>query len=92
MIWWVYILQCADGMFYVGMTTNLKRRVGEHNAGIKTCLQKSRRPVKLVWKKEYRYYKKAFLMEKRLKRLTRLQKESLVKGRRLDKVLKEAGK
>ena len=48
--------------------------------------------MKLVWSKEYRYFKPAFLAEMRIKELTRKQKETLVKGKRLDKVLIEAGK
>jgi predicted GIY-YIG superfamily endonuclease len=46
----------------------------------------------LIWHKEYRSFKPAFLMEKRIKRLTRLQKEALIKGARLDRVLAKAGK
>jgi len=45
-----------------------------------------------VWHKEYRYFKPAFLMEKRIKTLTRKQKKMLVSGRPLKKVLEKAGK
>ena len=44
----------------------------------------------MVWKKEYRQYKPAFKTEIAIKNLTRTQKETLVRGRRLDKVLADA--
>ena len=46
----------------------------------------------MVWKKEYRQYKSAFKTEMIIKQLTRLQKEALIGGRRLDKVLEDAKK
>jgi putative endonuclease len=49
-----------------------------HNNGNGAKYTRDRRPVKLIWSKEYRYFKKAFLEEKRIKRLTRGQKERLV--------------
>ena len=83
-----YILECNDGTYYTGYTNSLDERVKLHNAGLASKYTRARLPVKLVWKKEYRYFKKAFLMEKRIKSLTRLQKESLVNGKRLDKILR----
>ncbi len=88
---WVYILRCKDGTYYTGSTSNLKRRIAEHNESKKGArYTRYKRPVKLVWRLEYRYFKSAFKLEMRIKKLTRLQKEMLVRGRRLDKVL--AGK
>lgn len=89
---YVYILKCLTGTYYTGYTNNLKNRVRLHNSGKGAKYTRDRRPVKLVWRKEYSYYKKAVQMEKRIKSLTRLQKESLVSGKRLDKVLKDAGR
>lgn len=89
---WVYIVECSDNTFYTGYTPDIEKRIKLHNAGRGAKYTRDRLPVKLVWSKEYKYFKKAFLMERRIKRLTRLQKESLVGGRRLDKVLEEAGK
>ena len=90
--YWVYIVQCSDGTYYTGYTNDLEKRLREHNSGKGAKYTRDRKPVKLVWKKEYKYFKKAFLMERRIKSLTRLQKESLVSGKRLDKVLEEAKK
>jgi putative endonuclease len=90
--YFVYIVECQDGTYYTGYTPDLKKRIEVHNSGKGAKYTRDRRPVKLVWKKEYKQFKPAFLMEKRIKKLTRLQKESLVGGRRLDKVLADAGK
>ena len=78
-IYYVYILECSDGTFYTGYTPDIKRRVKLHNDGKGAKYTKDRKPVKLVWCKEYKYFKKAFLEEKRIKGLTRVQKEKLVR-------------
>ena len=48
--WYVYIVECADGTLYTGVTTNLKRRINEHNYSIHkgSKYTRSRRPVRLV--------------------------------------------
>ena len=68
------------------------KRVKRHNDGLASKYTRARLPVKVVWEKEYCYFKKAFLMEKRIKTLTRKQKEEVVNSNRLDKVLTDAGK
>ena len=78
---YVYILKCQDGTFYTGYTPEIERRIELHNAGRGAKYTRDRRPVRLVWCKEYRYFKKAFLEEKRIKGLTREQKERLVNGK-----------
>lgn len=77
---YVYIVECIDGTYYTGYTPGLENRLRVHNSGRGAKYTKDRRPVKLVWHKEYRYFKPAFLEEKRIKALTRKQKEKLVKG------------
>lgn len=89
---YVYILLCQDGTYYTGSTNDLERRIKQHKEGKGAKYTQMKPPERLAWKKEYRYFKKAFLMEKRIKTLTRLQKESLVRGKRLDKVLAKAKK
>ncbi len=90
--YFVYILECGDGTLYTGYTNDLKKRVEKHNKGIASKYTRSRLPVKVVWKKEYCYFRRAFLMEMRIKRLTRPQKERLVSGTRLGNVLADAKK
>ncbi|PIP20815.1 MAG: hypothetical protein COX40_02725 [Candidatus Omnitrophica bacterium CG23_combo_of_CG06-09_8_20_14_all_40_11] len=74
----VYIMQCQDGTYYTGYTNDLKERIKLHNNGKGAKYTRDRRPVRLIWAKEYRYFRKAFLEEKRIKTLTREQKERLV--------------
>ena len=87
-----YIVKCADGTYYTGYTSDLEKRVKRHNQGLASKCTRARLPVTLVWKKEYRQFKSAFRAEIMIKQLTRLQKESLVGGRRLDKVIEDAKK
>ena len=47
------MLRCADGSFYVGCTTNLDQRIGEHQAGEGAGYTSTRRPVKVVWCEEF---------------------------------------
>ena len=83
---YVYIVQCQDGTYYTGYTPDVDRRIKLHNDGKGARYTRGRRPVKLVWCKEYRYFKRAFSEEERIKGLTRNQKEKIVKG----KVFKKA--
>ncbi|MDD5583984.1 MAG: GIY-YIG nuclease family protein [Candidatus Omnitrophica bacterium] len=90
---WVYILQCQDGTYYTGYTNNLDRRLKQHKTGKGGALYtKWKKAETLVWTKQYCRFKPAYLMEMRIKALTRLQKEALVKGIRLERVLAKAGK
>ncbi len=73
-----YIVECADKTYYTGYTPDLEKRIKVHNDGKGAKYTRDRRPVKLVWHREYKYFKKAFLEEKRIKKLTRKQKEELV--------------
>jgi putative endonuclease len=77
---YVYMVQCADGTYYTGYTPDIERRLVLHNKGRGARYTRDRRPVTLVWCKEYAYFKHAFLEEIRIKGLTRLQKETLVRA------------
>lgn len=79
---YVYILKCKDKTYYTGFTNDLEKRISLHNKGRGAKYTRDRRPVRVVWSKKYRQFKRAFLMEKRIKKLTRPQKESLMAGRR----------
>jgi putative endonuclease len=75
----VYIVQCKDGTFYTGYTQNLEERVSLHNSGKGAKYLRGRLPVKLVYTKQYRYYKSALNEERRIKTLKREQKSELVR-------------
>jgi putative endonuclease len=74
----VYIVECSDKTYYTGYTPDIKRRLSLHNNGNGAKYTSTRRPVRLVWCKEYKYFKPAFLEEMRIKKLSRKQKEKLV--------------
>ena len=48
--WHVYMVQCADGSLYTGITTDVERRVAQHNAGEGARYTRGRRPVALVYR------------------------------------------
>jgi putative endonuclease len=75
----VYIVQCRDGTYYTGYTNDLKSRVALHNSGNGAKYLRGKLPVKLVYAKEYHYYKNALHGEKNIKKLTREQKEKLIR-------------
>lgn len=80
--WWVYMLRCADGSLYTGVTTDTVRRLEEHNGqrGRKGArYTRVRRPVELVWREAGHDRSSALKREYALKRLRRVDKEQLIK-------------
>ena len=75
--WYVYILRCADGSLYTGITTDLTRRIRQHNDGTASRYTRSRRPVKLVYQERKRSQSSALKREAAIKKLTRRQKSAL---------------
>lgn len=75
---WVYLVRCSDGTLYCGATTDLKKRIDTHNSGKGAKYTKNRLPVELVWSEEFDSYSEALRKEYRVKRLNKLQKESLI--------------
>jgi putative endonuclease len=79
-MWHIYILKCADKTFYTGITTDLERRVREHNdSKLGARYTKSRRPVKLVYCRKIKNRPLAMKEELRIKRLSRPEKIKLIK-------------
>lgn len=78
--WTVYILRCADNSLYTGITTDVERRLQEHNAGKKNgaSYTRGRRPVALVYKEQAIDRATATRREIEIKQLDRLQKEQLI--------------
>lgn len=76
----VYIVKCADKTFYTGYTNNLTRRLEKHNNGVASKYTRARLPVGLVWHSAYRELSRALKAEAAIKKLTRRQKELLVRG------------
>lgn len=75
----LYILKCSDGSLYTGITTDLKRRVGEHNGGITGAkYTRARRPVSVVYSRRFQNRANASREEARIKSLTRSEKLKLI--------------
>jgi putative endonuclease len=80
----VYILECADGSYYVGSTWDLERRVGEHNEGLGAEYTKRRRPVRLVWSEQLARIDEAYWVEKQIQGWGRAKRQALIDGRLAD--------
>ena len=79
-MWYVYIVECADGTYYTGITTDVDRRVLEHNFSFKSAkYTRSRRPVKLVYTEKSENRSEASKREYRIKKLNRNKKINLIK-------------
>ncbi|WP_247730539.1 GIY-YIG nuclease family protein [Halovivax limisalsi] len=74
----VYVLECADGTLYTGYTTDLDRRVEEHNAGDGAKYTRARTPVEVVHAERFGDRSAAMSREYEIKQLSRAQKERLV--------------
>lgn len=77
--WFVYILRCADGTFYTGITNNLDRRLRQHNAGKASRYTRCRLPASMVFQEPQATRSLALQREAAVKALSRIQKEALVR-------------
>ena len=77
--WYTYIIECSDSSLYTGITTNIQRRLHEHNHTKKGAkYTRTRRPVKLSYIKEFKTRSQACIEECRIKKLKRSQKLLLI--------------
>lgn len=72
--WLVYLLECADGSYYAGITNRLEHRLAAHNLGDGARYTRARRPVILLATQEHPDRSEASRAEARLKKLPRAQK------------------
>jgi putative endonuclease len=77
--WAIYMLRCADGTLYTGITTDVARRVAEHNGdgGVGARYTRSRRPVTLVYMEAADNRAQAARREAAIKQLGRARKLAL---------------
>lgn len=76
---YLYILKCSDGTLYTGITTELQRRVEEHNSlDLGAKYTRGRKPVELVFSKEFESWSAACKEEDRIKKLSKSQKLKLI--------------
>ena len=78
--WTLYMVRCADGSLYTGITTDVERRVGEHNGDspLGARYTRARRPVTLVYREHFASRSEAAKREAEIKSLAKGKKESLV--------------
>ena len=78
-IYYVYILECSDGSFYTGFTSNLEKRMNEHNDGKhRDAYTYSKRPVTLKWVEYFLNPDQAIAIEKQIKGWSRRKKVALI--------------
>lgn len=75
---WVYILRCADQTLYSGATTDLTRRILEHNEGKGAKYTRSRTPVQLMQSWQVDNWSQALRLEAGLKRIPKTLKETFI--------------
>jgi len=80
--YFIYILQCADNSYYVGLTNDIERRLIEHQEGKnKSAYTYNRRPVELVFYTSFSNVDMAIETEKQIKKWSRAKKQALIEGR-----------
>ncbi len=77
-MWHVYIIECSDNKLYTGITTDIDRRLSEHNSGKGGRFTRHRTPVKLVYRQSAANRSEALKREAGIKRLSRNGKLDLI--------------
>ena len=78
--YWVYIIRCADGSYYIGSTGDLEKRLRAHEEGRAATYTARRRPLKLAYSEKHENMEAARRRELQIKRWTRKKKEALISG------------
>lgn len=81
-VWFCYMVECADGTLYAGITTELERRLALHNRGVASRYTRGRSPVRLVHAERYPDRAAASRREHEIKSLPRRSKRRLLEGAR----------
>ena len=77
--WWVYFLRCNDNSLYAGVTTDIHRRIGEHNnSKLGAKYTRARRPVTLAYLEQAENKSAACKKEYQIRHLSKVKKERLV--------------
>ncbi len=75
---YIYILRCADGTFYVGHTDNLEKRIADHHDGNGCRYTKYNRPLTLVHNEAFQTRDEAFAAERKIKNWSQKKKEAYI--------------
>lgn len=76
----LYVLECADGSFYIGPTDDLDTRLEQHDEGKGCVCSSTRRPLKLIHTKGFETRYLALTMERKLKSWSRAKKLAYMAG------------
>jgi len=79
--WLLYVLKCRDNTLYTGITTDVSRRVEQHNSGSASHYTRSRLPVTLIFSEPCRGRSQALKKEYAMKQLSRKEKEEYIRDR-----------
>ncbi|MDA8354187.1 MAG: GIY-YIG nuclease family protein [Firmicutes bacterium] len=74
----LYILECADGTLYTGITNHLSKRIQQHERGNGAKYTRGRGPFSLVWTEEGLTRSEALVREREIKKLSRRQKLAMI--------------
>ncbi len=77
--WFVYLIRAAGGEIYAGISTDVERRLAEHRAGTGAKYLRGRDPLELVYRRKIGDRRLALVVERRLKRLPKAEKEAIVR-------------
>ncbi len=91
--WYVYIIRCSDESLYTGITIDIERRIDEHNNSdlLGARYTRTRSPVKLVYQESLDSRSEATKREYKIKRLSRTEKEALLKKIQIEGTKSVAG-
>lgn len=92
--WYLYLVRCYDGSLYTGISTDIARRFAQHqgegSAGSKYL--KGRSPLTLVFKKKLGSKSLASKVERKVKKLSKMRKEKLIRTKKeIEVMIKQAG-
>jgi len=80
MKYYTYLARCSDNSLYTGSCIDIKAREKKHNKGEGAKYTKARRPVKIIYFEEFNTLSESRRREAQIKRLTKIEKENLVKS------------
>ncbi|RNA66062.1 GIY-YIG nuclease family protein [Alteribacter keqinensis] len=75
---YVYILECNDGTYYTGYTTNVEKRLQAHASGLGAKYTRGRAPLEVVYEELFLSKGEALKAEYRIKQLSKAQKRALI--------------
>ena len=77
-MFFVYILKCSDGTYYIGHTDDIETRIALHNSGQIEGYTSKRLPVEVVYIQDFQTRDEAFTIERQIKGWSRRKKEALI--------------